>query len=465
MGDERLTYAELAQRSDRLAAQLIAVGCVPGDRVGLLVPKCPMAIVAMHAALKAGAVYVPLDTESPAAATRAHRRGGRAATAAGDVGGGRSPRRARGGGALPPVWSLEDEPIAGERVHSERARAQWDLDAQPPGVRVDADDPAHMLFTSGSTGQPKGVVITHRNVTAFVEWARAPLRDSARATASSGHPPLHFDLSTFDVYGALARRRRAAPRPSRALNLDPRALASLHPRRRADQWFSVPSVMTYMAKLRVVARGRLPRAPARDVVRRGAADARCSPTGCDRLPHVHVHESLRADRDDDREQLLHVPDVPADETAPIPIGVACAGEELLVLDDRLRPAPAGEIGDLYIGGVGLSPGYWRDEEKTAPRSCADPRDPERRAHLPDRRSRARRRRRPRVLPRPRRLADQEPRLPDRARRDRERAQRDRRRARVRGRRSRSGGLRGHGDLLRLRRRRRRSSRPRLRRAR
>jgi acyl-coenzyme A synthetase/AMP-(fatty) acid ligase len=60
-----------------------------------------------------------------------------------------------------------------------------------------------------------------------------------------------------------------------------------------------------------------------------------------------------------------VEEIPADDAAPIPIGRACAGEQLLVLDEDLDPVPAGETGDLYIAGAGLSPGYWRDPEKTA----------------------------------------------------------------------------------------------------
>ena len=66
--------------------------------------------------------------------------------------------------------------------------------------------------------------------------------------------------------------------------------------------------------------------------------------------------------------------IPADETASIPIGVACDGEELLVLDEERRPVAEGEIGDLYIAGAGLSPGYWRDAEKTAAAFVPDPRD-------------------------------------------------------------------------------------------
>jgi acyl-coenzyme A synthetase/AMP-(fatty) acid ligase len=75
-----------------------------------------------------------------------------------------------------------------------------------------------------------------------------------------------------------------------------------------------------------------------------------------------------------------VPELPASETDPIPIGVACEGEELLVLDAELQPVELGEVGDLYIAGVGLSPGYWRDEEKTAAAFLPDPRDLQRRIY-------------------------------------------------------------------------------------
>jgi acyl-coenzyme A synthetase/AMP-(fatty) acid ligase len=70
-----------------------------------------------------------------------------------------------------------------------------------------------------------------------------------------------------------------------------------------------------------------------------------------------------------------LPAVPADERAPIPIGHPCGGEELLVLDEQRRPVPVGEIGDLYLAGAGLSPGYWEDAEKTAAAFVPDPRDP------------------------------------------------------------------------------------------
>lgn len=103
-----------------------------------------------------------------------------------------------------------------------------------------------------------------------------------------------------------------------------------------------------------------------------------TPTLCHRmrrLPHVRFTNLYGPTEATIASSHHTVAAVPADETQPVPIGTACAGEELLVLDDQLRPAPPGEIGDLFIAGVGLSPGYWRDDAKTAAAFLPDPRHP------------------------------------------------------------------------------------------
>ena len=89
--------------------------------------------------------------------------------------------------------------------------------------------------------------MTHRNVASFVEWATGYFGIS-EADKLSGHPPFHFDLSTFDIYGSLAAGCRAPPRSPEA-SLLPHELARLIRRSELTQWFSVPSTMAYMAKL------------------------------------------------------------------------------------------------------------------------------------------------------------------------------------------------------------------------
>jgi acyl-coenzyme A synthetase/AMP-(fatty) acid ligase len=82
-----------------------------------------------------------------------------------------------------------------------------------------------------------------------------------------------------------------------------------------------------------------------------------------RLPHVRFTNLYGPTEATIASSYYTVPACPVDERSPIPIGTACPGESLLVLDESFKRTPAGEIGNLYIGGVGLSPGYWRDEEK------------------------------------------------------------------------------------------------------
>ena len=256
MGDERMTYAELERLGDRLAAQLLDAGCEPGDRVGLLIPKRPLAIIAMQAVLKAGCVYVPLDAESPPA------RLGRIVAIA-------EPRvllsvpeaaeRLDGLAEvlpLPAVWSVEEEPVVGECVQGDRSRQHWDVDSPAPQVRVRPEDAAHLLFTSGSTGEPKGVVITHRNVTEAVEWGVRHFGTRAGDRISC-HAPLHFDQSTFDIYSTLSAGAELHLVPP-SMNLDPHAIARLIREGELTQWCSVPSALTYMARFDAVEENDFP---------------------------------------------------------------------------------------------------------------------------------------------------------------------------------------------------------------
>ena len=361
--EERLTYGELEEASNRLARLLREAGCERGDRVGLLMPKAPGAIVAMLGVLKADAVYVPMDPASPAArqARVLEVSDCRCILAAGLVGENILGSLAAASLTLRPIvgWLDEAAPPALNPAFTLSDLAAFP--ATPPACANSAEDLAHILFTSGSTGLPKGVTITHASVMHFVRWARSHF-DIDRAERISQHPPLHFDLSTFDIFGTLSAGAELHLVPAE-LNLLPPKLAQFIRDSALSQWFSVPSVLNLMAKFDSIRQGDFPQ------LRRVLWCGEVMPTPTliywmRRLPHVRFTNLYGPTEATIASSYYTVPRCPADEREAIPIGHACAGEELLVLDSQLRPAPPGEIGDLYIRGVGLSPGYWRDPEKT-----------------------------------------------------------------------------------------------------
>jgi amino acid adenylation domain-containing protein len=372
MAHERITYGELEADSNRLARFLRDRGCRPGDRICLFTPKSPAAIVAMHAVLKAGAAYVPIDPASPAPRIAkimdaADPRLVLAAPAAAPV----LDELVAAGGLRVQVGSLEVRPVTGKHFAGVFARSDWNA---PPSVPLeptgDGDSMAHILFTSGSTGVPKGVVITHANVIAFVEWAISYFGTRA-SDRLSGHPPLHFDLSTFDIYGALAAGAELHLVPP-SLGVDPHRLAALIRESEMTQWFSVPSVLTYMAKFDAVAQNDFP------ALERLLWCGEVLPTPVlvhwmKRLPHVRFTNLYGPTEATIASSYHTVAACPADLAQPIPIGIGCEGEELLVLDEERRVMPSGEVGEICISGVGLSPGYWRDAEKTSAAFVPDPR--------------------------------------------------------------------------------------------
>lgn len=360
----QMTYGELELASNRLARTLKASGCARGDRVMLLLPKSIEAIVAMFAALKADCIYVPLDTASPAV------RLARIVEVC----------KSRFVLATSSTSALLNE-IRHSGVSDElrvgwmdggatlrcgmKAAFYWGNVLQMSPSAVDSqnsdDNAAHILFTSGSTGLPKGVVITHSNILQFVDWAVLYF-GMGPSDRISGQPPLHFDLSMLDIYGSIAAGAQLHLVPPH-LSILPHALAAFIRAGALTQWFSVPSLLHYMAKLDVVRQNDFPS------LRRLLWCGEKFPAPAliywmRRVPHARFFNLYGPTETTIASSCYQVQHCPESETAEIPIGSPCNGEQLLVLDDQLCPVPAGQTGDLYIAGVGLSPGYWNDPTKT-----------------------------------------------------------------------------------------------------
>ncbi len=358
------TYGDLAAQSNQVARLLKATGCRKGDRVGILLPKSPEALTGMLGILKADCIYVPMDIANPPS---------------------RLQMVLESSGSTCLLAASSSSRVLQELISSEQKHNNltigW-MDAQPAPQELNIafcvrdvssasaehigsenrdSDIAHILFTSGSTGRPKGVMITHSNVTHFVDWATKYFGHSS-SDRISGHPPLHFDLSTFDIYGTFAAGAQLHLVPQE-LSLLPHKLADFIRSSELTQWFSVPSLLSYMAKFDLVNWNDFPS------LRRLLWCGESFPAPSliywmKRVPHATFTNLYGPTEATIASSYYRVPKCPENEEAPIPIGVPCDGEELLILDADLRRVPSAEIGDLYIRGVGLSPGYWNDSEKT-----------------------------------------------------------------------------------------------------
>lgn len=366
-GEQTVAYQDMERRSNQLARLLLEGGCQPGDRVGLLLPKSADAVIGMLAVLKAGGLYVPVDPESPAsriekimlASECRYILAGAAATSLLQK--------------LMPMMAADTRPGLIWMSGAEPAG----LDFQPRFTIADANalhdeplasalqprggGPAHLLFTSGSTGVPKGVIVTHANVVAFVDWAKAyfGLNEHDRVSC---HSPLHFDLSTFDLYGAFAAGAEVHLVPPK-LSLFPKGLIGFMRDRRLTQWFSVPSVLTYLTRFDAVEDGDFPE------MKRLIWCGEVFPTQpliswMEKLPHVAFTNLYGPTEATIASSYYTMSAIPDDPNASVPIGKACGGEEVLILGEDQQPLPKGETGDLYIAGAGITDGYWRDQAKT-----------------------------------------------------------------------------------------------------
>lgn len=362
--DQRMSYGELEDTSNRLASLLVDARCDPGERVGVLMPKTPMAIAALLGALKAGAAYVPLDpsdhglrlAQTLAAADC------RWLLAAGPV-------EQKLTEALQSA-KLQREPLIGWLDEASvpdaiAARVIFELrdlaafSATPPDIG--APELAQILFGSNPSGAPRGVMHTHAGIAHFLEWAQAYFELTGDDRISQ-HAPLRFDLSTFDIFGALWAGAELHMVPPE-LNLQPHKLVQFIHDSELTQWFSVPAVLNLMAKFDAIGRHDCP------ALRRLLFAGEVIPTPTlmylmRRLPQARFTNLYGPTEATIASSYYTVPQCPHSEREAIPIGAACAGEELRVLDEQLQPVATGEVGDLYIAGVGLSPGYWRDLRHT-----------------------------------------------------------------------------------------------------
>nr|WP_031192290.1 non-ribosomal peptide synthetase [Streptomyces alboflavus] len=364
-GDTRsLTYGELADAKNTLAATLRAAGVGPGQRVAVAVPRSAEQVVALVAVVTAGGAYVPLDLAYPD-----DRLAYILTDAAPQVVLVDREQRDRFTGLLARAGVPARVLVQGEEPAPEDGLPQG---APGPAPVVDWHDPAYVIYTSGSTGRPKGVVVPHSSVVTLLANTQPDMGFGPDDVWVQFHS-FSFDFAVWELWGALAHGSELLL-PDYALTRSPVDFHRLVRERGVTVLNQTPSAFyqfieadrhagEHVTALRRIIFG----GEALDLGRlRGWVERHG--TGTPELVNMYgitettVHVTHRVLTDDDFG--------PGDDVSPI--GGPIPGLVTYLLDDRLRPVPPGREGAIYVAGDQVSLGYLGRPALTAGRFVADP---------------------------------------------------------------------------------------------
>lgn len=358
--DESLTYEELARRSSSLARLLVEQGVKRGDRVGCYLEKSLEAVVAIYGIMKAGAAYVPVDPLAPLS---------RVAFIIQDCG---LRHLVSSETRSSQVRQLLDRQVALESVIGlqsgeslpVRSIAWEEVHQAPPqpsvGLSATEMDLAYILYTSGSTGDPKGVMHTHRSALSFVQWAVDTFQ-LGHEDRLSNHAPYHFDLTILDLFASAAAGASTVIIGEDVARL-PASLAALISEERLTVWYSVP-----FGLMQLLQRGRL---ESRDL-----SALRCVLFAGEPFPPKHLRQLMRllpraaffnlyGPTETNVCTFYEVPTLALNDEQPLPIGQACTNTALLVVDGEDQEVAPGEVGELLVQSPATMPGYWNRPEQT-----------------------------------------------------------------------------------------------------
>jgi amino acid adenylation domain-containing protein len=353
-----ITYRQLDAQSSQLAHLLRAHGVSKGDRVGLYFSKSIESLVSIFGVLKAGAAYVPLDPQAPvrrveyiaqncsirALITTQEKLQG---LSGGLLGDGRFTVLLDGAGPN------SDESVSWESL--------CEFSEQEPPQQSVESDLAYILYTSGSTGDPKGVMISHRNALTFVDWCAETFQIRPEDRLSN-HAPHHFDLSVFDIYNAIEAGASVHMIPEEVA-LFPASLASFIEEHGLTVWYSVPSALILLLQ-----RGNLDEHPLkclRLILFAGEPFA---------MKYLRQLAQIIPDADlynlygptETNVCTYHLVDravLPSLDR--LPIGKACENTYVFAVNESGQVVEFGQAGELYVRGPSVAKGYWGDPEKTA----------------------------------------------------------------------------------------------------
>lgn len=348
-----MTYAQLRHQVRHLATQMQAGGAGPGTIVAVALPRSVLLTIAIHAAIEAGAAYLPLDTSYPDE---------RLGMMIGDA----QPKLIITAAALAHRFDHLGTTMHVDALAEENATVSFE-----PLSPLNPDDPAYLIYTSGSTGRPKGVLVSHRAIVNRLAWMQHEYR-IGRTDVVLQKTPASFDVSVWEFFWPLMEGAALYMAPPEA-HRDPAELARIVAREHVTVMHFVPSMLA--AFLEWCEEDADVRASMAVSLRHVFCSGEALPRGlADR--HQALFGAELHNLYGPTEAAVDVTYKPAGEPNAVlpnvPIGRPVWNTQLRILDSALRPVPIDVPGDLYLCGVQLADYYLDRAGLTATRFVADP---------------------------------------------------------------------------------------------
>ena len=343
------SYQQLDRVSNQIARRLLAEGVRKRNPVCLCLEKSLAAYASILACLKIGSPYFVVDPSNPRPRTETIL--DRCQPAAAVVG----PSVDRSMFQCPVVLMDEAGEAAIVRTPNSAVELPWE---------IDGSDPAYIMFTSGSTGAPKGVTISHSNLVNFIAWSQQQFHTRPDDVFTNVNP-LFFDNSVFDIYSSLFAGAALVPFTAATMR-DPQAIVSRIEALGCTVYFSVPSLLVYLQTMKLVSRDSFP--SLEKIIFGGegypkAMLARLFDAVGDRVGLFNVYGPTECTC------ICSVYPISARDFVDLkgyaPLGCLIDNFSYVIVDDANRPVGPGETGELCLGGPCVGLGYYADPELTA----------------------------------------------------------------------------------------------------
>lgn len=356
-GDEALTFSQFDRKVIQIANVLLGLGVKKGDRIGILMPRCIEAALAVHGILRAGAAFVPLDAFAPPARIQFVIKDCEISHLI------TIPSQQR---SLSSTFSKESglKTIIGMDTDLQVKTIPWETVFSMSGeinheVRLLEDDLAYIMYTSGTTGSPKGIMHTHRSGLSYARLSSS-LYDLDKNDVVGSHSPLYVDMSTFAAFSAPLAGATTVIFPEMHVKM-PASLSQLMEQENLTVWYSVP-----LALMQLLHHGVLQK--------RNLTSLRWILYGGEPFPVKHLRSLMElwpharfsnvyGPAEVNQCTYYHFAGLPGVDK-PVPLGKVWDNTEALIVDANGQSVSDGEEGELLIRSGTRMQGYWRQPELT-----------------------------------------------------------------------------------------------------